>query len=630
MSRQRLRFLLIVLLVLAAPTAGAAPPSTLGYQGRLATAGGAPITASLSITFSLFESPTGGTAVWSEVQPAVDVDGGNLGVELGKVVPLPPGIWGRQLYLGLQVAGDTEMLPRPALTATPFALRAGATMKRTIVVSAEGTPTENGAALLAAIAGITDASATSPVTVEIDAGTFDLGAESVHPPEYTTLVGRGQAATLITSSVATVTGNFGGAGTVTLRSNSAARDLTARNTGVSSMSGFSSLGIAAFGLDSFQQVLVNVNLERVTGESFAAPDSIGQRAGILLCVTESVVRDVTGRAIGGEFGMGLRSDCPSGENVTIDGAVLEARDSSLGVRGTYLAGSGLWRNIRVALETHPGLENVYGIRLFQGGNKPRRLVTPDIVIRGNDTLAATQTLGIEGIRIDLGIGASIEGASIVLERVKALSVSAVRALADHTVPETIRIVGADIRVSAAQDPVFGSGSIAGLRMQGAAPQILRSTIDVRCLAPGYSGCLGILQQLPPTSNLVQPGPLLLEHSSVLARHEDPADSSAAVIGLDLVGPGLVRESSVSVVRSSGLEAHFAIRVNNGANVRVHDSTVSAETPSDPTNSCSVGGSGSAELFGNVVFGQFSCGTGTVFNCAGNTRSGAGFLATGCP
>ncbi len=627
MPRHAMR-LLLLLLACAATSTIAAPPATLGYQGRLASAGGAPVTATLAITFRLYDAPSGGIALWSEVQPAVDVDGGNLGVELGKVVPLPANIWGRQLYLGVQVAGDTEMLPRPALTAAPYALRAGTTMKRTIVVSAEGTPAENGAALLAAIAGISDASATSPVTVEIDAGTFDLGVERVHLPEYTTLAGRGRAATLVTSSVATALGSLLTAATITLRSNTAVRDLTARNTGISAIAEFGTSGIAAYDPAVFQQAVVNVSLMRVTGESAAAPGSSGQRAGISLCAANSEVRDVAGRAFGGEYGMGLRSDC-TGDGVIIDGAELEARESTLGLRGAYLAGGGLWRNITVALETHPGLLNVYGIRLFPAGNNAVELVTPKITIRGNDVLAPTQTSLIEGIRLEHGIDASITGASIALERVRAASVSGLRASADDTTQTTTRLVGADIRIGAVQDAAFGSGSIQGLRLQGMAPQILHSNIDVRCLAPGYNGCYGIHQQ-QPAANFVQPGPLQLENSRVLARHDDPADGSAATIGLDLVGPGLVRESSVGVVRSSDLELHFAIRLNNAASVRVHASTVSADTPSNPANSCSVGGNGTAELFGNVVFGQFSCGTPITFNCAGNTRAGAGFLAAGCP
>jgi len=152
MFRSALRVWLLLCLVAINGVAGAAAPQTLGYQGHLADSGGQPITADLSITFRLYDVVVGGAPLWSEVQPAVQVDGGNMAVELGKVTPLPLNIWGKQLYLGIQISGDSEMAPRPPLTAAPFALRAGGTMKNTVVVSAEGTPTENGTALIGAVA----------------------------------------------------------------------------------------------------------------------------------------------------------------------------------------------------------------------------------------------------------------------------------------------------------------------------------------------------------------------------------------------------------------------------------------------------------------------------------------------
>ena len=84
-----IRAISLSVLLLAAGLASAAPPNTLGYTGRLADSGGNPITADLSITFRLYDVASGGSALWSEVQPAVPVDGGNLAVQLGSVTPLP-------------------------------------------------------------------------------------------------------------------------------------------------------------------------------------------------------------------------------------------------------------------------------------------------------------------------------------------------------------------------------------------------------------------------------------------------------------------------------------------------------------------------------------------------------------
>lgn len=176
------RVILIVLLLCAA-VVSAAPPNTLGYQGNLANSGGQPITASLGITFRLYDVASGGSALWTETQAAVPVDGGNLSVELGAITPLPALIWGKQLYLGIQIAGDSEMLPRPKLTAAPYALRAAGTMKNTFVVSGEGTATENGSTLLATFAALPVATAANPLTVEVDAGIFDLGNLRLNMPQ---------------------------------------------------------------------------------------------------------------------------------------------------------------------------------------------------------------------------------------------------------------------------------------------------------------------------------------------------------------------------------------------------------------------------------------------------------------
>ena len=102
------RILVIVLLLVNACIAWAATPDRLGYQGNLADSGGNPITANLSITFRLYDVASGGSALWTETQGAVAVDGGNFSVELGSVTPLPKAIFGRQLHLGIQIAGDSD------------------------------------------------------------------------------------------------------------------------------------------------------------------------------------------------------------------------------------------------------------------------------------------------------------------------------------------------------------------------------------------------------------------------------------------------------------------------------------------------------------------------------------------
>ena len=59
------RTLLAAGLCLLPMVASAAVPATLTHQGRLIDAENVPVDAALSVTFSLYDVATGGTAVWT-------------------------------------------------------------------------------------------------------------------------------------------------------------------------------------------------------------------------------------------------------------------------------------------------------------------------------------------------------------------------------------------------------------------------------------------------------------------------------------------------------------------------------------------------------------------------------------
>ena len=72
-------------MILVAPAALAASvPPTVGYQGRLYDQNGNPVSGTMSVTFSLYASATGGTAVWSETQ-SVSFANGYFAAQLGSV-----------------------------------------------------------------------------------------------------------------------------------------------------------------------------------------------------------------------------------------------------------------------------------------------------------------------------------------------------------------------------------------------------------------------------------------------------------------------------------------------------------------------------------------------------------------
>jgi hypothetical protein len=635
MSRATFRLLMLLLSLLAAGAVAAAPPATLGYQGRLASAGGIPVSATLSITFRLYDVPSGGSALWTETQPAVDVDGGNLAVELGSVTPLPSSIWGRQLYLGVQVAGDSEMLPRPALTASPYALRAAATMKRTLVVSAEGTPAENGAALLAAVASIADASAATPVAVELDAGTFDLGANQLLVPSYVELIGRGQLATLITSSASTADPSAA----VRLASHTAARDFTARNTGVPTVATTSVVGLAARGTVDVMLPVENVRVQRVTGESIAPTGSNGQRAGLNFCASFSHFEQVTGNAEGGQFAMGMRADCALSEQNFIDGVLLNVRGASDGLRGTYLAGGGPWNNIRVFIDASPSVQNIFGIRIFANSTDDGAMLSDaGVSINGTDLVSAVSTGNIDGVRVDYGAAIDFKDLVVNLENVKAAIVAGVRIVGDAGSPHVVRLTDLDVRLRGVQAAATGPGGLYGVFANGALLQVEDARIHLDCLAPGFNRCVGIQRAQPPgppgtPSTVLQAGTSVLDQVRIEVGHVDPADGSATSFAYDGQGPARIENSSLRVHRSADGEFATVLNVADASNaLRVHQSVLALEQAADPNNGCLLAGVSGAnvEWASLHVQGQ-TCAGGTVtVSCAGITRRGSGFLAASCP
>jgi hypothetical protein len=69
------------------------------------------------------------------------------------------------------------------------------TYTRTVLVSPLGTPAQNGTALLAALSGITDASADKPALLKIEPGIYDLGSSTLQMKPYVDIEGSGEGVT---------------------------------------------------------------------------------------------------------------------------------------------------------------------------------------------------------------------------------------------------------------------------------------------------------------------------------------------------------------------------------------------------------------------------------------------------
>ena len=98
-------------------------PTTLNYQGTLADNAGQPINGVKTITFSLYNTPTGGTAFWSE-QQSVTLAEGRFSVVLGgnPSSPIDPKLFTGETYIGITVAADAEM-PRQKFTSVAYAFQ---------------------------------------------------------------------------------------------------------------------------------------------------------------------------------------------------------------------------------------------------------------------------------------------------------------------------------------------------------------------------------------------------------------------------------------------------------------------------------------------------------------------------
>ena len=112
-------------------TSAASSTMTIPYQGRLATAAGAPFTGLQSMEFRLYAAPNGATPLWTEYWTggnAVNVSDGLFSVLLGSLTVNPSLASvvqsNTQLWLGITIGTDTEMTPRVQLGSAAYSMQA--------------------------------------------------------------------------------------------------------------------------------------------------------------------------------------------------------------------------------------------------------------------------------------------------------------------------------------------------------------------------------------------------------------------------------------------------------------------------------------------------------------------------
>jgi len=116
---------LALLCLAVTSSAGAADvPQLINVQGKLTDAVGDPVAdGPHSVTFSIYDVASGGTALWSEPRTVQTTDG-LFNILLGESVDFPASLFDDTLlWLGMKVGTDPEMTPRQRLTTAPYSFR---------------------------------------------------------------------------------------------------------------------------------------------------------------------------------------------------------------------------------------------------------------------------------------------------------------------------------------------------------------------------------------------------------------------------------------------------------------------------------------------------------------------------
>jgi len=120
---KRFSFLTTLFVFLLAVSATfAAIPQLIPYQANVLDAESKALNGVYSVTFELFDSPNGGTPMWT-VNRSVSIENGYINVMLGDVNPLTGVDFKKQLYLQVTIGNGTPY-PRTKLGSTPYAIQA--------------------------------------------------------------------------------------------------------------------------------------------------------------------------------------------------------------------------------------------------------------------------------------------------------------------------------------------------------------------------------------------------------------------------------------------------------------------------------------------------------------------------
>jgi hypothetical protein len=165
------------------------------------------------------------------------------------------------------------------------------------VVSPMGTDTENGTALLRALAAIVDASQHKKHLLYVEAGTYDLSGGTLQMKQHVDIEGAGELTTLITSSATSF--EFTKA-TVLGADNAELRFLSVRNGGVAPPDG-----------NSHVAILNLTGSPRLTHVTALATGNDTVNIGVLNASGSPIMTNVTATASGDATNIGVQNSSPS-------------------------------------------------------------------------------------------------------------------------------------------------------------------------------------------------------------------------------------------------------------------------------------------------------------------------------
>jgi len=116
-------------------------PNIVNYQGMLTDDYGVPLDTTVSMSFTVYDSLSGGSAVWSETHSSVAVSAGVFSVMLGSNTSggVPASVFsdsGR--FLGITVGGGSEYSPRVTFSSVAYSYEAGHADTADYALSAPG------------------------------------------------------------------------------------------------------------------------------------------------------------------------------------------------------------------------------------------------------------------------------------------------------------------------------------------------------------------------------------------------------------------------------------------------------------------------------------------------------------